>query len=228
METKINLTQALVNFQAQMGTAPMSGYNPHFKNKFSTLEDLIDSSRDILTRFGLAVTQYPDSDGQSNFLVTKLKHVSGEEEVSRALLVLKDTTDIQKLGSAISYMKRYAYAAICGIATSEGDDDGHAVSSSRPQENGHSSFQPQQNDGPPGAAQPKSDSISPKQFGLLKGKIKESGRPERETEICRKYGIPSLDKLPWKKMQEVLDSFMGQQQPATMDQQYEEVMDLPF
>lgn len=225
MEHKQNLTQALVNFQAQMGTAPMNGYNPHFKNKFSTLEDLIDSSRDILTRFGLAVIQYPDSDGQSNFLVTKLKHVSGEEETSRALLVLKDVNDIQKLGSAISYMKRYAYAAICGIATSEADDDGHTATNTTP-----SSFRSEQNDTPPpGASLPKSDSISPKQFGLLKGKIKESGRPEREMEICRKYGIPSLDKLPWKKMQEVLDSFIGQPAPqATLDPQFEEVMDLPF
>lgn len=201
MENK-NLASALVNAQARMGTAPKSGFNPHFKNNFSTLEDLIDATRHVLTSNGLAVTQYPDSDGIHQFLVTKLKHISGEEEVSRALIVLKDPSDIQKLGSAISYMKRYAYAAICGIATSDGDDDGSApVSSYRPAQNDQPFVNPAQN-----GTEVKPDTISMKQLGLLKGKIKESGNPLKEQDICRKYNIGSLAQLPWRKMNEVLET----------------------
>src|ERR1043165_1028011 len=226
-----NLAHALVDAQSQMGTAPMNGYNPHFKNKFSTLQDLIDSTRDILTRNGLAITQYPDSDGTANYLVTKLKHISGEEEVSRALILLKDPTDIQKFGSAISYMKRYAYAAICGIATAELDDDGNSNGShSAPAPTPVSSYRPQQND-QTGSTEVKSDSISPKQFGYLRAKIKDTGNPNKELEICRRYAVPSLDKLPWRKMQEVLDSLTGMQQvpvPTSTTAQFEEVMDMPF
>jgi ERF superfamily len=212
---KNNLASALVYAQSRMGTARKSGFNPHFKNNFSTLEDLIDSTRDVLTASGLAVTQYPDSDGTHQFLVTKLKHISGEEEVSRALIVLKDPSDIQKLGSAISYIKRYAYAAICGIATSDGDDDGSTHGSSyQPAQNNQPFVQPAQN-----GTEVKPDTISIKQLGLLKGKLKESGNPLKEQEICRKYNIGSLAQLPWRKMNEVLENISSLQnpQPAQTD-----------
>lgn len=196
MEHKINLAQALVNAQAHMPAAPKNGYNPHFRNRFSTLEDLIESTRAILTKNGLAVTQYPDSDTNGTYLVTKLKHISGEEEVSRALILIKDPTDIQKLGSAISYMKRYAYAAICGIATSEGDDDGNTNGNGTSNGNGHSR--------PPiaEASEPASDVVSPKQAALLRSRI--NNNLDLEKAICAKYQIPTLDKLPWKRMNELL------------------------
>jgi hypothetical protein len=136
--------------------------------------------------------------------------------------VLKDPADIQKFGSAISYMKRYAYAAICGIAAGESDDDGSMATQP-------ASYRAANTDQPQFAESlSKNEFISPKQFGLLKGKIKESGRPERETEICKKYGIPSLDKLPWKKMNEVLESLISNHQQASTDPQFTEVFDIPF
>src|ERR1700685_254489 len=124
-----NLALALAKAQSEMTSAPKSGYNPHFKSSFSTLDDLIEASRKPLTKNGLSVTQYPDSSEENTYLVTKLKHESGEEEVSRVRIHLKDNTDIQKLGSSISYLKRYVYASICGLAASEGEDDGNSVSS---------------------------------------------------------------------------------------------------
>lgn len=187
MEIKMNLTQALVNAQSQMHAAPKNGYNPHFRNKFSTLEDLIDATRAILTKNGLAVTQYPDSNENGTYLVTKLKHISGEEEVSRALILIKDPTDIQKLGSAISYMKRYSYAAICGIATSEGDDDGNSNATST---NGHS------------YGNSTSEPISAAQLAKLRHLMNNNA--EMEKKVCAKYSIDSLDKLPWKNMNELV------------------------
>lgn len=177
-----NLSHALSRAQSEMGTAEKNGYNPHFRNNFSTLEDLIDASRPALTKNGLSICQYPHSEEQDTFLVTKLKHSSGEEEVSKVRIVLKDPYDIQKLGSAMSYLKRYAYASICGIATSESEDDGNSVSSDTETKS--------------------SDQISAKQLGLLKMKI--AGKQDLERKICAHYKIDSLDQLPWKKMNEVV------------------------
>src|SRR5215471_3248761 len=94
-----NLATALCKAQAELATAPKSGFNPHFKSSFSTLEDLIAVSRPVFTKYGLSVTQYPDSDNTDTYLITKLLHTSGEYELSRIRIVLKDPTDIQKLGS---------------------------------------------------------------------------------------------------------------------------------
>lgn len=180
MSSPNNLSSALAKAQAEMLTAPKNGYNPHFKNNFSTLEDLIEASRPALTKYGLSVTQYPDSTNDSTYLVTKLKHESGEEEVSRVQIFLKDPTDLQKLGSALSYLKRYAYAAICGIATSENDDDGNSNTGPAPTEY-----------------------INDKQFALLRGRLK--GNSLREKAICEYYKISTLAELPWRKMQEVIN-----------------------
>lgn len=186
-----NLSSALAKAQAEMSAAPKNGYNPHFKNSFSTLEDLIEVSRKPLTKYGLSVTQYPHSVEGETFLVTKLRHASGEDETSVVRIHLKDPTDIQKLGSAMSYLKRYAYAAICGIATSEGDDDGNSNGAlSHPSPQNHSS-------------EVKSDTISAKQLAFLRVKI--GNRAGKEQEICKHYGIVTLDKLPWRKMQEVVN-----------------------
>ncbi len=177
-----NLASALSKAQGEMSAASKNGYNPHFRSNFSTLEDLIEASRPALTKHGLSVCQYPHSDGDHTYLVTKLKHASGQEEASQVRIVLKDPSDIQKLGSAMSYLKRYAYASICGIATSENEDDGNSVSQS--------------------SEQKPSDVISAKQLALLKARL--SDKKELEKKICTHYKISSLDQLPWKNMNEVV------------------------
>ena len=177
-----NLASALSKAQGEMSTASKNGFNPHFRSNFSTLEDLIEASRLALTKYGLSVCQYPHSDGDTTYLVTKLKHASGQEEVSQVRIVLKDPSDIQKLGSAMSYLKRYAYASMCGIATSENEDDGNTISSP--------------------VEQKKSEFISAGQLGLLKARL--SDKKELEKKICTHYKISSLDQLPWKNMNEVV------------------------
>lgn len=195
-----NLALALAKAQSEMMGASKNGYNPHFKSTFSTLDDLIEASRKSLTKHGLAITQYPDSLQEDTYLVTKLKHESGEEEVSRVRIHLKDPTDIQKLGSAISYLKRYVYASICGLAASEGEDDGNSIVASHSSQ----SFTPTAT--PPRqstiASDNKSDSISHKQLGLLKGKL--NGNGSLEMAVISKYKLESLAQLPWKHMQDVL------------------------
>lgn len=185
-----NLASALAKAQSEMKPAPKNGYNPHFKSHFSTFEDLKEVSHEVLAKHGLAVTQYPDFIEGTTFLVTKLKHTSGQEEVSRTPLYLKDQTDIQKFGSAVSYAKRYVYASICGIATSEGDDDGNGNS------NGNGS-----------AVIPKpvngtSEFVSIAQLSKLRIMIQNNAEVEKA--ICAKYGIESLEKLPWRRMNEVI------------------------
>lgn len=197
METN-NLAAALAKAQSEMGPAPKNGYNPHFRSHFSTFEDLKEVSHKVLAKHGLSITQYPDFLEGVTFLVTKLKHISGQEEVSRTPLYLKDQTDIQKFGSAISYAKRYVYASICGIATSEGDDDGNS--------NGHNSAadklstpRPSQMDSQETLS---SEFVSPKQLALLRARIQNN--TDLEKAICSKYSIPSLEKLPWRNMNELL------------------------
>lgn len=172
-----NLSAALAKAQSTIGIAPKTGYNPHFRSSFSTLEDLISVSRESLSREGISVVQYQDVDGEYDFLVTELRHASGESIIGRARIYLKDKTDIQKLGGAVSYLKRYGYASICGIATSENDDDGNSLATD--------------------------NVITDKQLGYLKVLLKD--QPGREEKVCAHYAIDNLAKLPMKHMNELVE-----------------------
>lgn len=184
MEPENNLFIALARAQATYSVAHKNGYNPHYKSSFSTFEDLVLASRESLTREGISVTQYveTDSDGR-DFLVTVLMHTSAQSIKSRMLIAVKDRTDVQKFGSALTYLKRYIYAAICGIATSEHDEDGNDVV-------------PEQ-------------LITDKQAALLQVLIK--GDRELEEKICRHYNIPALRNLPMKYMNQLVEKLKGKE-----------------
>ena len=184
---RLNLATALAKAQAEMLIAEENGYNPHFKSSFSSLKDLIKASRSALTKNQIAISQYPDSQDGQTYLVTKMIHSSGEELSGKCLIQLKDPTDIQKLGSAISYAKRYAYASICGLATSEGDDDGNSISE----------VQVKQSHTP----ESKSDYISSKQAWFLKQVMAKT--EGLEDKVLKAYGIASMEQFPWKKVKEL-------------------------
>lgn len=121
------LAAALVAAQAEMPKVPKRGTNPHFRSQFVTLDDLLDAVRPILNRHGLAVVQMPTMtlEGQPA-LQTTILHVSGEQISSDMPLVLAKA-DMQGVGAAITYARRYMLAAALGIAEGT-DDDGNQAS----------------------------------------------------------------------------------------------------
>lgn len=122
-----NLYAALVKAQSQIKNAVKDSVNPHFKNRYADLESVWDAVRDALHRNDLAVLQLTDIDASgAPVLITRVIHTSGEHVEGRYPLVCKDPTDAQKLGSSMSYARRYSLSAMLGVIQS--DDDGNAAS----------------------------------------------------------------------------------------------------
>lgn len=192
-----NLAAALCKAQAEMESAQEGGYNPHFKSSFCRLTDLINASRPALTKYGLSVTQYPNSDGENTFLVTELLHSSGDKISSKVRIVVDKPSDMQSFGKAMTYLKRYAYASMVGIAIADEQDDDDGNSSSVSDETSRTAKVGQI------VTVPGSNCISEKQLGMLKAILK--GQPEREAKICAHYKIEDLSQLNWKYMQEVVN-----------------------
>ncbi len=106
--------------------------NPHFKSRFTSLDHLIAKTRPVANRHGVTVTQWPTfivTDGVQpiHALQTRVQHVSGEFIEATMTLIL-GKADMQGLGSALTYAKRYMWAAALGVSTDE-DDDGNAAAS---------------------------------------------------------------------------------------------------
>lgn len=124
------LYAALAAAQADMPAVEKTGRNPHFKSKHVTLDHLIAMTRPVLNKHGLTIVQLPAraEDGMP-VLRTIITHVGGGSIDDEAPL-LPDKVGMQALGSAITYMRRYAWAAACGIASEE-DDDGQGASTGK-------------------------------------------------------------------------------------------------
>ena len=122
-----DLATALAAAQAEFGTVPQSGKNPHFRSTFSTMQDYVDAAKPILAKHGLSISQMPNLLEGQFVLTTILMHKSGDNLVSNQPVV-STKQDAQSLGSAISYARRYSYGAILGMASGDFEDDGNAAS----------------------------------------------------------------------------------------------------
>jgi hypothetical protein len=131
-ESIANLTLALSIVQGKMSHAVKDSANPFFKSKYADLESVWDACRKLLADNGLAVMQFPglytDHD-KSMSLTTIISHKSGEY-LSQEMSVPVTKADAQGAGSALTYMRRYALAAVVGVV--QADDDGNAASSPKP------------------------------------------------------------------------------------------------
>lgn len=120
------LAEALAKAQGQIRGAAKDTTNPHFKSKYADLASVWEACRKPLADNGLSVVQFTKivGDDRQPVLVTRLLHSSGEcIEGDTPLLMGKQ--DMQALGSAITYARRYGLAAMVGIAPE--DDDGNAA-----------------------------------------------------------------------------------------------------
>lgn len=124
------LAAALSSAQAVMEGAAKDATNPHFKSRYATLASVWEAARAPLTKHGLAVIQTARGDGAAVTVETMLTHKSGQW-VRDSLTTTARDAGPQSVGSAISYLRRYALAAMVGIAPE--DDDAEAATERTPQ-----------------------------------------------------------------------------------------------
>ena len=113
-----NIISALIKAQKKIKHAQKDAKNPHFKNHYATLESVIDATKDSLLENEIVVSQVVTKE---NVLVTTLLHSSGEQMTSEMNLL--NATNMQQMGSALTYARRYSLAALLNIAQT--DDDGN-------------------------------------------------------------------------------------------------------
>ena len=124
-ETIGAISAALAKAQAEIGKALKDSVNPAFKSKYADLSAVWDAWQAVGPAQGLAVVQMPGACVQGVAeLTTILSHSSGE--FMRATMTLPvSKNDAQGVGSATTYLRRYALAAFVGIAPD--DDDGNTA-----------------------------------------------------------------------------------------------------
>lgn len=121
--TIVKLATALNKAQRNIGSATKGSANPFFKSKYADLGSVMEACKEALNEQGISVLQPVVSDASGDYVETMLLHESGEYMASRMkLLVAKP--NMQELGSAVSYARRYGLQSMVFIPAA--DDDGEA------------------------------------------------------------------------------------------------------
>jgi hypothetical protein len=124
------IATAMAKAQGKIEGAAKAAKNPAFKqggkeSKYADLASVWDACRDQLATNGIAVIQAPRADGPKVTVETMLTHSSGQWMKDELTMTAQQGTP-QAIGSAITYARRYALAAMVGVAPA--DDDGNAAS----------------------------------------------------------------------------------------------------
>jgi hypothetical protein len=122
------LISALAKAQGEFGQAIKGTTNSAFNSKYADLAANIDAVRPALNKNGIALLQFPEVDleNQTVSVVTTLCH--GEQFISQTFIapaVGRQGFNVQSIGAATTYLRRYGIQALCGLASE--DDDGNSV-----------------------------------------------------------------------------------------------------
>jgi hypothetical protein len=143
----ITLKWALAKFQLLNIKALKDSVNPHFKSKYSDLTSVINAVNHG-AEFGLSFTQSIEYKNiildrtqtkdettlqykeiyRDIFVTTTVRHLIDSDTLTCTVPVLINSNDRdnpQKMGSAITYAKRYGLQSLYGLAS---DDDGNLAS----------------------------------------------------------------------------------------------------
>lgn len=115
------LLKALSNVKKEVGKLSKTETNPFFKSKYFDINSLIEQVEPLLEKYGLLLLQ-PILNG---VVTSEIWHVETGLKVSSEIN-LGSILDPQKLGSAITYYRRYTLQSLLGLQAE--DDDGNKAS----------------------------------------------------------------------------------------------------
>jgi hypothetical protein len=126
MEQKTLQTQ-LLEFQKKVSVIKKDAKNPHFKNTYATLTQILSEVKPLLTDLGLVLTQ-PIIDDKVYTAIS----LNGKDEQNyvHSCISLPTNLNPQQLGSAITYFRRYTLASLLAL---EIDDDDANEATKQPQ-----------------------------------------------------------------------------------------------
>jgi hypothetical protein len=180
------LIEALAQAQGEFKPVSKSAENPFLRNKYATLDGVIDVIRGPLSKHGLAFVQPLTTAEGSCWLETRIMHRSGQWIATAAEIPefngSKGVNSLQSFGGALTYMRRYMLTSMLGI-NSEDDTDGNEG-----KENGHKPQVKSASAPPPPDAHWIEDTQSRKRFWVWA----KQDRGLTEDQVHEALGVASL------------------------------------
>lgn len=130
-ENQTALFNALIKFVAETKDIHADSVNPFHKSKYASLSKHLSELKGIAAKHGLAIVQFPigSYDGEVG-VRTIIIHTAGGHMFADAVVPVEKGMKGQDAGALYSYIRRYALAACCGVATEDDDQEGDRQSKS--------------------------------------------------------------------------------------------------
>lgn len=119
----------ILEVKKKIGVLSKNAKNPFFKSQYLDLNELLTHVEPLLWENNLLLLQPI----QNGYVFSNIHDVETNDIVAQSFIELPDISDPQKLGSAITYFRRYTLKSLLSI--SEEDDDGNkaSVSNKKPE-----------------------------------------------------------------------------------------------
>lgn len=119
------ISKKLLNVQKKVGAISKDSKNPYFKSNYFDINKLLHELKPILNEEGIVLLQpLTVIDGRTGIETMVIDHESGEHILKTT--VIPENTDPQKMGSAITYFRRYALQSFFALQAE--DDDANFAS----------------------------------------------------------------------------------------------------
>jgi|688.fasta_scaffold776285_2 hypothetical protein len=122
----------LLLIQQEIGAIKKDATNPFFKSKYFDINSLLEQVKPVLNKHGVVLLQGLTNIDGKLALSTKLVNSKAVENMPENLMTIEficplpDIQDPQKIGSAITYFRRYALQSL--LALEAEDDDANLAS----------------------------------------------------------------------------------------------------
>lgn len=120
----------ILKLQTEIGVLSKTETNPFFKSKYFDINGLLAQLQPLLEKYKLCVIQPLTYCGERPALLTYVWDVEKGEKLLSDYVPLPDLQDPQKMGSAITYYRRYALQSLFLLQAE--DDDANNASKPQP------------------------------------------------------------------------------------------------
>lgn len=111
----------ILKLQSEIGVLSKTEVNPFYKSKFFNINGLLAELQPLLEKHGLVVCQPLGVHDSKNTLETIVVDAETGKELAHSIVYLPNFEDPQKMGSAITYYRRYALQSLF-LLQAEDDD----------------------------------------------------------------------------------------------------------
>lgn len=126
-ERERGLTDKMLEVQRKLGVVVKDSSNPYYKSKYADINKFIEVLKPILNEVGLVVVQPLATHKKSMTTGIETRVIDPDtDDFMTSFVKIPENTDAQKMGSTITYFRRYALQSLFFMQAE--DDDANVAS----------------------------------------------------------------------------------------------------